>query len=111
MKQEITKNDYEQLIDQIAYHDRLYYQECAPEISDDAYDALLRKLENIENSHPEWISATSPTQRIADKVLSGFDEVVHTEPMLSLEKVFSKKELEDFHKRVQKLLERSDVPL
>ncbi len=111
MKQEITKNDYEQLIDQIAYHDRLYYQECAPEISDDAYDALLRKLENIESRHPEWISATSPTQRIADKVLSGFDEVVHTEPMLSLEKVFSKKELEDFHKRVQKLLERSDVPL
>ena len=111
MKGVETKAEYEALIDTICLHDRLYYQECSPEISDDAYDKLVLSLEETEREHPEWISKTSPTQRIAEKPLSGFEEVGHTEPMLSLEKVFSNEELKEFHDRVKKLLHKEDVAL
>ena len=92
----ITRDEYEKLCDEIWEHNRLYFQESAPIISDEHYDKLLRKLEEIENAHPDWISATSPTQRIGEKPLEGFQDVVHSKPMLSLEKAFSKEELTEF---------------
>lgn len=101
-----SKAEYEQLCDEIWHHDRCYFQEAAPEISDEEYDALVRLLESVEKEHPDWVSPTSPTSRLGEKPLEGFQEVTHAEPMLSLEKAFEKEELEAFYTRVCKLIDR-----
>ncbi|MBS0634276.1 MAG: NAD-dependent DNA ligase LigA [Verrucomicrobia bacterium] len=105
----VTLQQYEALCDEVWHHNRLYFQESKPEISDDAYDELVRRLEAIEEAHPEWISDTSPTRRLGERPLEGFKEVEHSQVMLSLEKAFSQDELQDFHKRMQKLLETSSI--
>jgi len=104
-----TRKEYEALCDEVWHHNRLYFQEMRPEISDDAFDALVSRLETIEKEHPEWISDTSPTQRIGEKPLEGFKDVVHKKPMLSLEKAFTEQEIIDFHARMCKLLETKSV--
>jgi DNA ligase (NAD+) len=105
----MTKEEYEALCNEVWRHNRLYFQENRPEISDDAFDALVIQLQDIEKEHPEWISDTSPTQRIGEKALSGFAEVVHKEPMLSLEKGFLHEDVIDFDARMKKLLEVSSL--
>ncbi len=106
---ELTEQEYEALCDEVWHHNRLYFQESRPEISDDDYDKLVKRVEEIEQKHPEWISETSPTRRLGEKPLEGFKEVVHSQVMLSLEKAFSEQEVQDFHKRMQKLLEVASV--
>lgn len=88
----------------IARHDRLYYGEAAPEISDREYDALLRELRDIEDSHPELRTPDSPTQRVAGKPLEGFSQVRHRVPMQSLDNTYSLEETDAFLARVEKLL-------
>lgn len=109
MRQIRNKAEYEALCDEIWHHNRCYFQEAAPEISDEAFDALVALLEKTEKEHPEWISPTSPSQRIGEKPLEGFAEVVHAEPMLSLEKAFEKEELVAFYDRVCRLVDRKKV--
>lgn len=106
-----TYEEYEGLCDEVWRHNRLYFQDMRPEISDDAYDALVKQLEAIEKEHPEWISDTSPTQRIGEKPLEGFKDVIHSQPMLSLEKAFTEEELTDYYNRILKLLEVKQVDL
>ena len=106
----MTKTDYETLVAEIQKHDRLYYVENKPVISDYEYDLLLKKLEKMEEDHPEWVTETSPTQRVKDPLSKGFKQAAHTVPMLSLDNTYSEEELEDFIKRVHKLLEKSHVP-
>ncbi len=106
---DITIKEYEALCDEVWHHNRLYFQESKPEISDDDYDKLVLRLEAIEKEHPDWVSDTSPTRRLGEKPLEGFQEVVHSREMLSLEKAFTEEEIESFHKRMQKLLETSHV--
>lgn len=105
----VNFQEYEALCDEVWHHNRLYFQESKPEISDDEYDALLKRLEQIEALHPDWISDTSPTRRLGEKPLEGFQDVVHRQVMLSLEKAFTVEEVQDFHKRMLKLLETSTV--
>jgi DNA ligase (NAD+) len=104
-----TEEDYRALIAEILKHDFLYYVEAMPVISDYEYDKLLKKLEEIEMLHPEWRSRSSPTQRVIGGVSKGFKQVEHSVPMLSLANTYSREELEDFVKRVQKLLGKSHV--
>lgn len=101
-----TQLQYEDLCREIWHHNRLYYIEHQPTISDEEYDALFRKLEEIEASHPEWITATSPSQRVNESLTVGFKTVTHQTPMLSLANSYSKEEIEDFIKRIQKLVEK-----
>lgn len=98
-----------QLIEEIRRHDRLYYADAKPEITDYEYDHLLKELEEIERQHPEWIVPTSPTQRVSEMPTKGFKQVVHAVPMLSLANTYSQEEIEDFIKRVHKFLDRKDV--
>lgn len=105
-----TLSDYHKLIEEIREHDRRYYAEAKPLISDYAYDHLLKKLEEIEKLHPEWISPASPTQRIGDTVSKGFKQVTHPFPMLSLANTYNAEEISDFIARVHKLAGRSDIP-
>lgn len=84
---------------EIREHDRRYYQESDPTISDGAYDALFAELVALEREHPQLLDPASPTQRIGDGVGSTFEEVEHPRPMLSLDKAHKPAELDAFLKR------------
>ena len=90
----------EELRELIRYHNRLYYSEDRTEISDEEYDALMRRLLQLEESHPELRTADSPTQRVGAPPVSSFPEVVHDPPMLSLDNVFDGEQLDSFERRV-----------
>ncbi|HNA62126.1 MAG TPA: NAD-dependent DNA ligase LigA, partial [Rhabdochlamydiaceae bacterium] len=106
----MTKQTYEQLIEEIRKHDRHYYIENRPVISDYEYDQLYKKLEKLEADHPDWIIPTSPTQRVGEALSKGFKQHHHDVPMLSLDNTYNADEVGDYIKRVHKLLEKSHVP-
>ena len=95
------KSRAEYLRSQIWYHNRKYYNEDSPEISDYEYDMLLKELENIEAEYPQLAAADSPTQRVGGDAAEKFSPVVHTVPMESLHDSFSHQEIRDFDKRVR----------
>lgn len=99
-----TKKEYEELVALVWKHNKAYFLENAPEISDEAYDHLFRHLQEIERMHPEWIAPSSPTQKVNESITPGFRSVVHQTPMLSLANTYSKEEIADFIARVQKLV-------
>jgi DNA ligase (NAD+) len=86
----------------IRHHEEQYYVLDAPEISDAEFDALMRELTALEVAHPELVTPDSPTQRVGGRVASGFDNVTHAEPMLSLDNAFSGDELRAFDDRVRR---------
>jgi len=86
---------------EIARHDRLYYVEAAPEISDREYDRLVKRLEELEAAHPELVTPDSPTQRVGGEPLEGFATVRHTVPMLSIDNTYTLQELRDWDNRVR----------
>ena len=94
-----------QLREQIEYHNRRYYVDDRPEISDTEYDRLFRELQSLESQFPELVSETSPTRRVGAPPAEGFVEVVHEVPMLSLENAFDAAEVRDFDRRVRERLE------
>jgi DNA ligase (NAD+) len=99
----------EALREQIRHHDHLYYVEDRPEISDAAYDRLMRELLELEERHPDLLTPDSPSQRVAGKVQEAFGEVRHLAPMLSLESAMDAEEVREFDKRVKKGLGVSRV--
>lgn len=105
----MTQKEYEQLCRDIWEHNRRYYVEHQPIITDQEYDHLYKELERIEKRHPEWVKPTSPTQRIPEQLTTGFSSVKHLTPMLSLENCYSKDELQAFITRVHKLCGQQDL--
>lgn len=101
--------DIEALRDEIRQHDRLYYVEAKPEITDLQYDKLLNKLKDLEAKHPELVSADSPTQRIGDQPVSHLESVTHRVPMLSIDNTYSIDELQEYFARTQKLLPDEEI--
>jgi len=95
----------EQLRETIRRHDRRYYVDNDPEISDFEYDTLLKELVALEQDHPELITPDSPTQRVAGEPIKGFGVVQHAVPMLSMDNTYSEEELLKFDERVRKLLD------
>ncbi|MEP6534427.1 MAG: NAD-dependent DNA ligase LigA [Bryobacteraceae bacterium] len=94
----------EDLRELLRRHEHLYYVLDRPEISDADYDKLMRELQALEQQHPEFASADSPTQRVGGKPREGFVKVRHTAPMLSLDNALNEDELRGFDRRVQELL-------
>lgn len=92
-------------------HNRLYYVEARPEISDPEYDRLLRELADLEAAHPELASADSPTQRVGGAPIDGFRTVEHAVRMYSIDNTYSREELAAWIARVHRSLGRADVPL
>ena len=78
-----------------------YYALDAPSVSDAEFDRLLRRLKEIEASHPELVTPDSPTQRVGGQPLAAFDKVTHAAPLLSLGNAFSAEELRAFDNRVR----------
>ncbi len=90
------------LTEKIRYHNKKYYDEDSPEIDDSEYDALYRRLENLEAEFPELVTPDSPTQSVGGHAaLTKFAPVSHTVPMESLHDSFSEQELVDFDRRVR----------
>lgn len=100
--------DAKQLIERLKVelrrHDRLYYVENSPEISDGEYDAMLKQLETLEKEHPALITADSPTQRVAGEPVGGFPVIEHRVRMLSMDNTYNHDELKEFDERVKKIL-------
>lgn len=99
-----VKREIEALRAEIEEHNRHYYDEDAPVISDFEYDALLRRLEELEAAHPEFYDPKSPTQHVGGTAKSTFAPVMHEVPLESLNDVFSFEELKAFDERVSSAL-------
>jgi len=85
-------------------HNRLYYIEDAPIISDFEFDALLRELQDLENRYPEFYDSNSPTQRVGGGVTKNFNTIAHRYPMYSLSNTYTKEELVQWEERIKKIL-------
>ena len=93
-----------ELRDQLNRHNRLYYVEARPELSDREYDALYDELKALETDCPELTTHDSPTQRVGGEPLTEFVSIRHTMPMMSLDNTYSKDEMREFDKRLHRLL-------
>ena len=100
-----------QLRQEIEEHNRRYYEEAAPAISDREYDRLYAELVDLEARFPDLVSADSPTQRVGGKPLKAFAQVTHRVPMLSLDNTYSEKEVADFYARITRLLPNEKIPV
>ena len=92
------------LAEEIRRHDRAYYVEAQPAVSDRDYDKLYRELLDLEAAHPELRTDDSPSQRVGGAPIDGFETVRHALPMMSLDNTYSQEEVREFVGRVQKLL-------
>ena len=92
----------EELRRQLHRHNRKYYVENAPEISDFEFDALMRELAELEREHPEYADPDSPTVRVGSDITSEFRSVRHRFPMLSLGNTYSPDELHEFVARIER---------
>ncbi len=99
---------WDDLAEEIRRHERLYYAEAAPEISDTEFDRLLKELEALEERFPELRRPDSPTQRVGGEPLDSFRAVVHDVPMLSLANTYDEDEVRDFDRRVREGLGDAD---
>ena len=90
-------------------HNRLYYVEASPEITDREYDRLYDELKELETRFPKFRTLDSPTQRVGGQVLKEFRSIAHLKPMMSLDNTYSLDEIREFDRRVRKLLSRQLV--
>ncbi len=103
---------------ELTRHNRLYYEQATPEISDAEYDKLYRELEELERAHPELTTADSPTKRVGGAPLQGFSQIRHGVPMLSIDDIFEQRdslipdeELIEFYGKLTRALGTDRVPV
>ena len=97
--------EIEELRRQIEHHNRKYYFEDAPEISDLEFDRLMQQLIELEREHPELVTPDSPTQRVGGEPIAGFKQVVHRTPMLSMDNTYNEADLREFDARIRRWLQ------
>jgi DNA ligase (NAD+) len=110
MNQEQAKELIKSLSEQIRRHERLYYVDAEPEISDREFDLLLKKLEQLEKDFPELVLPTSPTQRIGE-IVTSFETIKHRVPMLSIDNSYNIDDLQEWIQRMEKIVGRSVFPI
>jgi DNA ligase (NAD+) len=99
-----VKAEIEKLRDELRRHNRLYFVEAKPEITDLDFDKLMARLVKLEAEHPEYDSPDSPSKQVGGTPVEGFDTVEHRVPMLSIDNVYEESELDEFDKRIRKLV-------
>ena len=99
------QDEIEELRSQIRYHDKRYYVDAQPEITDLEYDRLLEKLKKLESTFPELVTPDSPTQRIGDAPVDHLEQVEHRVPMLSIDNTYSIEELRKYGNRTEASLD------
>jgi len=108
MDKNSAKKKIEKLKEKIYFHDRKYFVENKPEITDAEYDNLYNELKNLEKNFPDLITGDSPTQRVSEKPIQGFRHVKHAVPMLSMDNTYSHEELISFDERIRKNLGKEE---
>ena len=103
MKKSI-QDQYKQLQQEITHHSEQYHTHDNPEISDEAYDALVRELIHLEKQYPELVTTDTVTTRVGGKILDGFEKINHIVPQWSYDNVFNLDELEQWRQRNTKIL-------
>ncbi len=103
-----AKVEHKRLALEIEHHDRLYYQEDAPKISDAAYDELRKRLNAIEARFPDLVTTESPSQKVGVAPTGRFKKVRHAVPMLSLDNAFAETDVIDFVGRIERFLKLKD---
>jgi len=101
---ETSAAEHARLAAAVKAHAARYHREDAPTISDEAYDSMVRRLEELERAHPELRRADSPTEQVGAAPLETFAKVAHARPMLSLNNAFSAEEVREFIARVRRFL-------
>lgn len=104
LSREQAKKRIEELRSQITYHEKKYYIDNEPQISDYEFDQLMAELKRLEEAYPEFITPDSPTQRVGEKPVEGFPTIEHKRPMLSIENCYNEDEFREFDERIRKLL-------
>ena len=102
MVPEKIREEVQKLRDEIEYHNYRYYVLSSPVISDEEYDKLMKRLIELEEKYPELKTPDSPTQRVGESHVEGFETVEHVEPMLSLDNTYNEMDIRNFHERVKK---------
>ena len=108
LSEDEARAEHRRLAGEIDRHDKAYYQDDAPKISDAVYDSLRRRLEEIEARFPSLVDLLSPTQRVGSAPSGKFGEITHAVPMLSLGNAFSDEDVSDFIGRVRRFLGLGD---
>lgn len=99
----------EKLRKEITYHEKKYYVDNDPQISDFEFDMLVKELEDLEKQFSELITPESPTQRVGEQPVSGFASIEHSSPMLSLDNCYSFEELQEFEERIKKIIPKEKI--
>jgi DNA ligase (NAD+) len=99
----------QELRDQLRHHEHLYYVLDAPELTDAQYDALMNRLKEIEQEHPDLVTPDSPTQRVGGKPREGFVKMPHSRPMLSLDNAYNEDELRAWDQRIRDALPSTET--
>src|SRR5919205_887516 len=103
-----AKTEHMRLTLELEAHDRRYYQDDAPSVTDAEYDALRQRFNAIEKRFPELVTSDSPSQKIGAAPSGRFKKVRHAVPMLSLENAFAEQDVLDFVGRIERFLKLSD---
>lgn len=104
-----AENRIRHLRERIRHHDRRYYVDADPEITDLEYDRLLEELRRLEAAHPEFADPNSPTLRIGDEPLAALRQVTHRVPMMSIDNTYDEAELRAYVARVEGLLKTNAI--
>src|SRR5213596_1996092 len=100
-----------ELREEVRKHDRLYYENATPIISDREYDRLYKELVALETQFPDLVTPDSPTRRVGGTPLKAFEQVSHLIPMLSLDNTYSEDELKNFYARIRRLVPNEQIPV
>ena len=101
-----VKDRYEKLVKTIEKHRYLYHVQDTPEVSDEAYDSLMRELEALEAEYASLQTSVSPTQRVGDKPLDAFVKVAHVVRQWSFDDCFNHEELVKWDEKVKRMIEK-----
>jgi len=104
-----NQQEYIELAEELIEHDKRYFDEAKPVISDYEYDQKMHALIAYEKEHPDQILPNSPSNRLSETATEGFKQRPHLVPMMSLNNTYSAEEVADFVKRVHKILEKKEI--
>ena len=104
-----TRAELEQLRKELHVHNRRYYVDAQPIVSDRDFDRLMECLMKAEAHHPEWADPNSPSQRVGGGITDRFEKVPHSAPMLSLTNSYNAEDIADWAERADKILEGEEV--
>lgn len=99
-----ARHEIDRLRSELERHNRLYYVDAAPEISDRDYDRMMADLQRLEAEYPQYDSPTSPSRKVGGEPIAGFEQFEHRVPMLSIDNAFEEQELVDWNAGLQKTL-------